>query len=153
MIPLTDQAVAAYERGDIELKDLLGLSPEYVESLKGRAQFFLDEGHAERALLMLDMLEELDRTDPKPTLAAVALSLSRGESTAAAARVDRLLARRPDLPEALVARAEIMASGGELASAAALLRRVIAADPHGMTVAGCRAKNVVASVSAKLGLA
>ena len=93
---LTDAELDAYERGEAELEDLLGLTPQYMDGLRGRAQFFIDGGHQERALMMLEMLEELDRTDVQPTLLAVEVLLKMGDSDRAEEKINELLERRPD---------------------------------------------------------
>ncbi len=142
MTEITDAQVQEYLSGKVELVQLLGMAPDYVAKLRGRAQFFLDGGHHERALIMLGMLEELDRTDKLPTLLAIEVLLSLGRSDEAEAKVESLLARFPEDPEVVVAKAELHIAIGEMAPAAALLERIIAGDPDGQTVAGQRARAV-----------
>lgn len=150
METITQKHVDAYLSGKAELKDLLGFSPEYVKKLKGRTQFFLDGGHKERALMMLEMLEELDRKDTLPTLLAIDILLQLGKSDAAEEKVNTLLTRRPDDPDALVALAELKLAIGELVPAAKALKKVVDKDPKGTTAAGKRARAVAARAHARL---
>ena len=149
MSTITNKDLEAYAANKTELKDLLGMEPSFLELLKGRAQFFLDGGHTERALIMLEMLEELDRKDPAPSLIAADLLLKEGRSDAAEEKIEALLARSPHHPEGLVAKAELKIAIGELAPAAAILKEVIDQDPHGKTVAGKRAMAVAAAAHAR----
>ena len=96
---ITTADVERWAAGKVELKDLIGLDAAELEGLQGRAQFFLDGKHDERALIMLEMLEELDRTDPLPTLLAVEVLLRLGRSDAAEEKVEALLRRRPGDPD------------------------------------------------------
>ena len=89
----TERDLKAYDEGTTELKDLLGLEPDYLEQLEGRAQFFIDGGHHERAVMMLEMIEELDRTQKLPTLLAIDSLLALGRSDAAEEKVRGLLER------------------------------------------------------------
>ncbi len=136
---VTDTEVQAYLDGSSELRDILGMNAELVEQLKGRAQFFLDGGHDERALIMLEMLEELDRTDATPTLLAIETLLKLGLSDRAQEKVETLLARTPDDPDALVARAQLELSTGRWVAAAATLERVVNRDPEAKMEATKRA--------------
>ncbi len=142
------QELDRYLAGERELRDVLGLEPAYVAQLRGRAQFYLDGGHHERALIMLEMLEALDRTDPLPTLHAIAVLLELGRSRDAEEKADELLARAPGDPDALVAKAEVKLARGELVPAAELLGNVVARDPHGTTAAARRALALAARADA-----
>ena len=142
--PFDDSDLKAFEDGEVELRELLGLDPDYLDQLRGRAQWYLDGGHDDRALIMLEMLEALDRKDKLPALHAVDVLLRLGRSTEARAKVEALLERDPDDADALVALAEVRIAAGELAPAAELLERVVRNDPDGRTLAGARAR-VVAS--------
>ena len=142
MAELTDKQARDYREGKVELRTLLGMTPEYVQLLRGRAQFYLDGKHHERALIMLEMLEELDRTDTLPTLLAISTLLELGRSDAAEEKVTALLTRTPNDPDALVAKAELQIAVGELAPAAATLAKVVEADPQAKTSAGKRARVV-----------
>ena len=144
MNPMTTQDLEKYAAGKTELCDLLEMEPAYIEQLKGRAQLFIDGGHTERALMMLEMLEELDRRDPMPALLAAELLLKEGRSDAAETKIEAVLARTPGQPEALVAKAELKIAIGELTPAAELLRQVIERDAQGKTAAGRRAMAVAA---------
>lgn len=150
MTTFSTQELQAYENGTVELKQLLGLSEDYLSALKGRAQFFVDGGHRERALIMLEMLCALDRHDPAPALLAAELYLEDGASDTAEAHIEAVLARAPNCAEALVAKAELLLRSGELTSAAALLRSVLATDSRGQTSAGQRALAVAAQAHARL---
>ncbi|MEL6547243.1 MAG: hypothetical protein AAFQ82_21645, partial [Myxococcota bacterium] len=75
---VADTEVQRYLEGKVELGELLGMGAERLEQLKGRAQFYLDGGHHERALIMLEMIEELDRTDHTAKLLAVEVLLALG---------------------------------------------------------------------------
>jgi len=151
MDPTTTMKLEGYLKNTTELRDLLGIDSGYLELLRGRAQLFIDGGHTERALIMLEMLEELDRKDPVPSLIAADLLLREGRSDEAEAKIDRVLARSPNEPQALVARAELLIAIGELTSAAAILRQVIAGDPDGKTAAGRRALAVAARAHRQVG--
>jgi len=150
MTEITQKHVDDYAAGKVELATLLGLSPEYVTDLRGRAQFFIEGGHDERALIMLEMLEELDRSDTLPTLLAIEVLQKLGRSDAAEEKIERLLARDPHDLDALVAKAELLIATGELAPAAATLEAVVERDPDGRTDAGKRARAVAARASAQL---
>ncbi|MEK7703776.1 MAG: tetratricopeptide repeat protein [Myxococcota bacterium] len=150
MSEITNQHVDAYVGGKIELVDLLGVDADTLDKLRGRAQFFLDGGHRERALIMLEMLEELDRRDKLPTLLAIEVLLELGRSDAARDKIDALLARDAHDPDALVALAELRLATGELVAAANLLRTVIEVDPDAKTSAGARAQAVAARAHARL---
>ncbi|MBI5511675.1 MAG: hypothetical protein HY903_23205 [Deltaproteobacteria bacterium] len=149
MSEIKDSQLEAYRAGKAELKDLLEIGPEYLAALKGRAQFFVSGGHTERALLMLEMLEELDRTDPTPSLIAASLFVADGRSDRAEEKIEAVLARLPNHSDAEVAKAELKIAIGELVPAAALLRSVIARDPKGATEAGRRALAVAAAAQAR----
>ena len=145
---ITTQQVQDWAAGKVEIKDLIGLAPAEIEALRGRAQFFFDGQHDERALIMLEMLEELDRTDPAPSLLAVEVLLRQGRSDAAEEKITALLQRRPDDPEVLVAQAELLIQTGQLVPAAAILERVLAQDPNATTPAAQRARAVASRASA-----
>ncbi|OGQ85799.1 MAG: hypothetical protein A2289_09110 [Deltaproteobacteria bacterium RIFOXYA12_FULL_58_15] len=148
--PISDAELEAYAKGERELKDLVGMAPEYLAALKGRAQFFIDDGSHERALMMLDMLEELDRTEPMPSLLAAEILLKDGKSDAARQRVDAVLSRHPELPDGLVALAEVHIATGAMVRAAELLAKVIDADPDGSNDATKRAFAVAARAHAMM---
>ena len=150
MTEITQQHLDQYAAGKAELKDLVGMSAEEVEHLRGRAQLFLDGGHDERALIMLEMLEELDRSDPLPSLLAVGLLLKRGESDAAEEKLAALEGRHPKHPEVQIAKAELLIQTGQMVPAARLLKAVIDQDPQAKTDAGKRAQAVVARANAML---
>jgi len=139
MTTINDKQLDAYVAGKTELKDLIGLSSTDLEQLKGRAQFFLDGSHKERALIMLEMLEELDRTDSAPSLLAIELLLEQGNSDAAEEKIEALLARDPSDTDALVAKAQLLVGIGQMVPAAELLERVVAKDPDAGSDAGKRA--------------
>ncbi len=149
MTDVTQQQVDAYLNGKAELHQILELAPGYVEQLKGRTQLFLDGGHTERALIMLDMLEELDRTDPTPSLVAAKLLLDDGRSDAAQEKIERVLKRDPKNPDGLVALAELEIATADLVGAAEILACVIDKDPDGKTDAGKRALAVAAEAHAR----
>lgn len=153
MSEITDHQVDAYLAGKQELVELLGVDADTLDKLRGRAQFFLDGGHRERALIMLEMLEELDRRDKLPTLLAVEVLLDLGRSDAAHEKIFGLLARDGQDPDALVALAELKLATGELAPAADLLRQVLERDPERKTPAGARAHAVAARAHARLAAA
>ncbi len=141
----------AYEGGNQELKDLLGVDKAALAELRGRTQFFLDHGSRERALIMLEMLEALDRTDPVPAILAAEQLIALGRSGAAQDKLERVLARAPDHADALVALAQAKIAAGELLPAAEILKRVLTRDAEGRTPAGRRALAVVNEAKAKLG--
>ncbi len=141
---ITAQQLYAYAAGEVEITDLIGIEPDYIEQLRGRAQFFLDGGHDARALIMLEMLEELDRSDPLPSLLAIEILLRRGESDAAEEKIQSLHERHPDDPNVAIAEAELLIQTGQMVPAAELLKRVIDADPKASTDAGKRAQAVAA---------
>lgn len=126
---VSDGELERYWDGTLELKDLLGLDPHVIEQLKGRAQFFVDGEHDERALLMLEMLEELDRTDPTASVLAVEILLKLGLSDRAEEKVSTWLERAPEHPDVLVAKAQLELSVGRWVDAATTLEQVISADP------------------------
>lgn len=144
MPEISQQQLDDYVAGKTELKDLIGLDADHLEQLKGRAQFFLDGEHHERALIMLEMLEELDRSDTLPTLLAIDLLLGQGNSDAAEEKIETLLARDPDDADALVAKAQLLVQTGQMVPAAELLERVIAEDPDATSDAGKRAQALAA---------
>jgi predicted Zn-dependent protease len=151
MEPLTQAQVDAYLAGRLEMKSLLHLSADDLAKLRGRAQFFYDGHHDERALIMLEMLEELDRHDTLPTLMAIDVLLRLGRSDSAEEKIDRLLARDPTDADALVAQAELHLACGRLVPAAAILAQVIERDPDTKTAAGQRARVVAARGYALVG--
>ncbi len=134
--------IEAWVAGERELGELVGVTEEELELLKGRAQYFLDGGHDERALMMLEMIEALSRKEKLATLLAVEVLLRLGRSDAAEQKIEALLARDPDDADALVAKAELLIATGAMAPAAELLTRVLAADGEGRTAAGARARAV-----------
>ena len=97
---------------------------------------------------MLEMLEELDRTDTLPTLHAIDVLLVLGRSDAAEAKINRLLSRNRRDPMARVAQAELLIRGGQLLPAAKLLEQVVAEDPVG--AAARRAVAVAARTQAQM---
>ncbi|MEM6730092.1 MAG: tetratricopeptide repeat protein [Myxococcota bacterium] len=129
-LEVSDAEVQSYLDGTSELRDILGMNAELVAQLKGRAQFFLDGGHDERALIMLEMLEELDRTDRVPTLLAIETLLKLGLSDRAEEKVTKLLERAPEDPDALVAKAQLELSTGRWHEAARTIKRVVDGDPN-----------------------
>ncbi len=133
-----------------ELREVLGVDAGYLRQLKGRAQFFLEGGHHERALIVLELLEALDEGDTAVTLAAIDVLVALGRTDAAEERVQRLLSRDPRDTQALVAKAHVLLSAGELGPAAALLAQVIAADPSGTSAASRRARAIAAAAHARL---
>jgi thioredoxin-like negative regulator of GroEL len=139
-----DTQLDAYLAGKRELHRILELTPEQVQALRGRAQFFVDGEHDERALIMLEMLEELDRTDPRPTLMAIDVLLRLGHSDAAKEKVEALAARHPGSADALTARAQLQIGMGEWANAAETLREVAKRDPSAKTDAGKRGRALAA---------
>ena len=142
MTDVTTKEVENYQKGAIELREILGFDADYFDKLKGRAQFFIEGGHHERALIMLDMIEELDRRDLAAPLMAVELLLKDGHSDAAEAKITSLEERFPDRPDVLVARAELDIAVGRMVPAAERLRRVLDNDPELKTDAGRRAAEV-----------
>jgi tetratricopeptide (TPR) repeat protein len=149
MTAINQKQIDAYLQGEAELKDLLEVEPAYMEELKGRAQFFVDGGHDERALIMLEMIEELDRSDPMPHLLAAELLLKEGRSDAAQEKIEMVLERDPEHADALVAKAELRIATGDLVEAAMLLGKVIDRDPDATTDAGKRAQSVAAAAHAR----
>lgn len=144
MTEITEQQLEDWQAGKVELKDLIALDGDYMEQLKGRAQFFLDGKHHERALIMLEMLEELDRRDPLPTWLGIEILLEMGQSDSAGEKVDLLRERHGDAPEVWVAEAELLMGLGQLVPAAAAIEKVLAKDPDGKTPAGARALSLAA---------
>lgn len=128
---ISDAEMQRYRDGKSELYELLEMSPELLEQLRGRTQFFLDGGHDERALIMLEMLEELDRTSSVSTLLAIDVLLRLGFSDRAEEKVAHLLARDAADPEARVAKAQLELSTGRWHDAAETLAGVIDEDPDG----------------------
>ncbi|MEM6533428.1 MAG: tetratricopeptide repeat protein [Myxococcota bacterium] len=126
---VSDAEVERYLNGEVELRDLLGLDTQLLEQIKGRAQFFVDGEHSERALILLEMLEELDRNDRTASLIAIEVLLREGLSDRAQAKVEMLLTRAPEDPDVLVAKAQYELAVGRWHEAAATLERVIEADP------------------------
>jgi predicted Zn-dependent protease len=115
-----------WENGKVELAELIGLDAPTMRNLRGRAQLFLDGGHHERALIMLEMLEALDRKDPLPKLLAIGVLLELGRSDEAEQKLDEL---DPKEPATQVARAELLVASGQLAPAAKLLQQVVDRHP------------------------
>lgn len=127
---VSDSEVDRYLAGEVELKDILGLDSQFLEQLKGRAQFFVDGEHHERALIMLEMLEELDRQDHTAALMAVELLLQQGLSDRAQAKIEDLLERAPNSADVLVAKAQYELATGRWHDAAATIATVVEADPN-----------------------
>lgn len=148
MTDITTHDLEAYEAGRRELEEILGLDAEYMQALRGRAQFFLDEGHDERALIMLEMLEELDRRDPMPLLLGVEVLLRLGRSSDARRKIETLLARDPHSLDARVAKAEVELATGSWVQAAATLADVLARDAAGSSPAAKRALALAARAHA-----
>ena len=146
--PKVAAQVDAYLAGKQELHAIMGLSPEQMEQFRGRAQFFIDGEHDERALIMLEMLEELDRTDARPTLAAIDVLLRMGQSDAAREKVAGLEARDPKGVNALAGRAAVQVALGEWAQAAATLAELAKRDPDAKTDAGKRGRALAAKAYA-----
>lgn len=139
MSELPDAVVQKYLRGEVEVRDLAKLTPQAITQLKRRTQMFLDGGHDERALVMLEMLEELDRKDAMVVLAAVDVLVRLGRSGDAAAKVERLLAVAPKSYEGRVAKARVEVATGAWPAAAATLASLLKEDPRAATEAGKRA--------------
>lgn len=144
----TDTQLKHYLAGTMELASILEMTPQQMEQLRGRAQFFVDGEHDERAVIMLEMLEELDRTDTRPTQVVIDVLLRMGQSDAAKAKVDRLLARDPKSLDALTARAKVELAMGDWVKAAATLKDVAAKDPTAKTDAGKRGRALAAKAYA-----
>lgn len=141
---ISDADLEAYAQGRKELHEIVGLGPDNIAQLRGRAQFFLDGGHLERALIMLEMLEALDRTDMQPALWAVDVLLKLGSSDAADEKLDEMSLRFADCHDLKVSRAELYLQTGRPYDAAGLLKQVLDADSLGKTEAGRRAHTVYA---------
>ncbi len=131
-----DAQLDAYVSGKREMHQILEMSAEQLQALRGRAQFFFDGEHDERALIMLEMLEELDRTDARPTFMAIDVLLRMGHSDAAKAKVQALATRHPSSADALIARAQVELALGEWANAAKTLGEVAKRDPSAKSEAG-----------------
>lgn len=131
-----------YLDGKKELGETLGLGAEAIETLRGRAQFFIDGGHHERALMMLEMLAALDRNDLVVALLVVETQLALGLSDAADGKLDELEAHFGKHADITVSRADLLLRTGHIAPAAELLRQVLAEDPQAQTRAGQRAQAV-----------
>ena len=127
---ISESEMRRYLDGKVELRELLESDAELLAKRKGRAQFFIDGGHDERAVIMLEMLEELDRTDRTATLLAVEILLKLGLSDRAEEKVHALLERDAGDPDARVARAQLDLSTGRWYDAAATLQSVIDEDPE-----------------------
>lgn len=136
--------VDAYLAGSKELHSIIGFTPEQMEQFRGRAQFFIDGEHDERALIMLEMLEELDRKDARPTLAAIDVLLRMGQSDAAKEKVAGLEARDGKGVDVLAGRAALQVGMGEWAQAAATLNELAKRDPDAKTDAGKRGRALAA---------
>ncbi len=141
---ITTQNLERYLAGRVSLQSVLGLGEHDLEPLRGRAQFYIEGGHHERALIVLEMLEALDESDDLVKLHVAAVLLALGRSSEAQDRVETVLARRPDHADAKVSLAEIRLATGDLVGAAALLREVVARDPSGTSAAARRASAVAA---------
>lgn len=139
MADLTDKDIEKYLRGEVEMRELAQLSPEQLLQLKKRTQFFLDGNHDERALVMLEMLEELDRKDTTATIKSVDVLLGLGRSGEAMEKVSRLLAADPKHYEGRLARAKVEIAMGQWALAATTLQQLIKEDPKASTDSAKRA--------------
>ncbi len=139
MAELSEAQVERYLRGEVELRDLARLSPEQLLQLRKRAQMFIDGGHDERALVMLEMLEELDRNDTTATLKSIDTLLALGKSGEAMDKVQRLLAAAPGSYDGRLARAKVELATGQWALAATTLQQLVEEDPDAQTESGKRA--------------
>lgn len=139
MAELTEAQIDKYFRGEVELHELARLSPEELLQLRRRAQHFLDGGNDERALVMLEMLEELDRNDVAATVKAIDVLLGLGKSGEAMKKVQRLLAVEPKSYEGRLARARVELATGAWGLAAATLDELVREDPQASTDSGKRA--------------
>ena len=139
MAALSEAQIERYLRGEVELRELAQLSPEQLHQLRMRAQAFIDGGHDERALVMLEMLEELDRKDETATLKAIDTLLALGKSGEAMTKVRRLLVANPKSFDGRLARAKVELATGEWALAAATLQQLVNEDPTAQTESGKRA--------------
>ena len=139
MAELSEAQIEKYLRGEVELRELTGLAPEQLQQLRKRTQMFIDGGHDERALVMLEMLEELDRKDVTATLKAVETLLALGKSGEAMVKVRRLLADHPKSYDGRLARAQVELATGQWALAATTLQQLVNEDPNAQTESGKRA--------------
>ncbi len=85
---ITTHDLERYLGGRVNLQSLLGLGAHELEPLRGRAQFYIDGGHHERALIMLEMLEALDESDDLVKLHLGTVLLALGRSREAQERVE-----------------------------------------------------------------
>ncbi|HSI05009.1 MAG TPA: tetratricopeptide repeat protein [Myxococcota bacterium] len=139
MAELSEGHIEKYLRGEVELRELARLSAEQVQQLRKRAQMFIDGGHDERALVMLEMLEELDRKDTTAAIKAIDTLLALGKSGEAMTKVQRLLALEPKSYDGRLARAKVEIATGQWALAATTLQQLVKEDPTAQTEAGKRA--------------
>jgi predicted Zn-dependent protease len=117
-----------YLDGQATLKDALGISTEYLSQLRGRAQYYVDAGQWERALIMLDMVAALDRSDSAAELLAAEVELRMGRSFAAESRIRAVLESQPDSVDAHLASAAVYMARANLTDARACVGR---ASEHG----------------------
>lgn len=148
----TDADVDRYFSGEAELKDLLGLDPGYLESVRQRAQYFIEAEAWERALLLLELLEAVDRTDQKPALLASQALLELGRHDEARLKLLPLLDYPAVQVDALVLLARLHLRRAQLAEAAVLLKQACALDPEFRTDAGRRALDLIREATSALGL-
>jgi predicted Zn-dependent protease len=121
------------------MQELVQLSAEQLAALRKRAQALIDAGHDEGALVLIEMLTELDRRDQRAALKAVDLLLGLGRSTEAAERVTVILKADPMSYDGLLARAKVALATGAWGLAAATLEDLIKRDPEAKTESGQRA--------------
>ncbi len=112
-----------------EMIQILGISEDEHEALRGRAQFYLDGGHDERALIMLEMLEELDKRDETATLLAIDVLLRLGRSSDADKKAQYLIRKNPKSLDGQLALAQISLAKAEFFEAANYLEKVIQNAP------------------------
>ncbi len=141
----------AYDTGRKELRHIIGMSDDAFSQLQGRAQFFIDGGHLERALIMLEMLEALDRTRMHVPLWTVDILLKLGRSDAAEEKLRELRERFGDTTDIQVSTAELLLQTGRPYDAASLLHAVIENDMDATTEAGLRARSIFARGRAMFG--
>lgn len=137
----------------LDLRTLVNADEALLQRLRGRAQFFLDGGHHERALIMLDMLDSLEPGNIDVDLWTIDVLLKLGRSDAADEKLQSLLAAQPDNPDLRVSQAELWLQTGEPGRAAALLRELVSnldADGQHESLACRRARRVYARGQALL---
>lgn len=133
------QDLAPYLSGQLELREVMGLPDALMDQFYARAQFFVSGGHWERALIMLERLEELDRKDLRPVLAAADVLVELGRSFEAEARLLRVLAAEPDHLDALACMVRVHLARADVHGAADMLRRIQSIDPQYVSPAARRA--------------